>query len=142
MTVRIPFLVACGLLYSLSVASDESQIIDAREHLASLYDSTIRNAILSRMADTGLSQVDIDATADIALSEYAGCTIDALGKMDNPAATAFLSSLNQGESAEDLDSRLREVGDEYFADFFLELNALTEPCRLDVDSRLGIPPGK
>lgn len=122
------------------LASEESEGVDAREHLASLYDSTIRDALLSRMADSGLAQSDINATADIAIREYAGCTASALGKMDNPAATAFLSSLNQGLSAEDLDTRLQEVDDAYFADFILEMNALTEPCRLDVDSKLGIPP--
>lgn len=119
---------------------EQAEYTDAELHFASLLDKTIREDLVSRMTDSGLAPTDAESVADVALLEYAKCSVAALGQVDNPTADALLSALIERLSAEELDTRLQRVDDAFFADFIIEWSALTEPCRKDVNSRLGIPP--
>lgn len=122
---------------SLSLA--ESEAIGPHEHLASLYAPTIRDSLVSRITNSGISLLDAESKADAALFQYAQCTIEALGNIDNPASNVLLNSIYEGLSAEDLDTKLQEVDLGQFADFITKLNSLTTRCRAGVDAKLGIP---
>ena len=99
----------------------------------------MRDEITSRLAESGLAKAEIETITSAAIDQYAKCGVDALGEIDNPAAAVFLSSLNEGLSAEDLDTRLQAVGESFFAEFIVEFSERTEPCRIEVDLELGIP---
>lgn len=122
-----------------SLSTAESEANGPHKHLASLYASTIRDSLVSRMTNSGIALSDAESTADAALIQYARCTIEAVGNIDNPASDVFLHSINEGLSAEDLDSKLQDVDIAQFADFITRLNSLTTPCRAAVDAKLGIP---
>jgi len=140
MKIQFVFLFVFFFLISLSLNSEETEIAKAQEHLASLYNSSMRGEIVSRLADSGLAQTEIETTASAAIDRYAKCGVDTLREIDNPAAAAFLSALNEGLSAEDLDTRLRAIDDSLFADFIVEFGERTKPCRVEIDMELGIPP--
>ena len=92
------------------------------------------------MADSGLAPTEIETITSAVIDRYAKCGVDVLGEIDNPAAAAFLSSLKEGLSAEDLDTRLRAVGDSSFSEFIVEFSERTEACRIEVDLEFGVPP--
>ena len=139
--MKIQFVILLALVCHVSspLKSEEIEVTSTQQHLAFLYTSSMRDEIVSRLAVSGLAQAEIETIATAAIDRYAKCGVDALGEIDNPAAAAFLSALKEGLSAEELDTRLRAVGDAVFGEFIVEFSERTGPCRVAVDLEFGIP---